>query len=93
MYAYSQIREKKHLLKVLPSNQVDLKEVKFVMGQEKSHLLFPMGCKKERKKEPWAVKTKLGWALSGSFPEHKTVQIATAFAASGNDQLFVQGKS
>ena len=92
-YDCSQIKHNYHHLKVLPNNQVDLRDVKFVLGQDIFHLLFAMDYTKGARNEPWAVKTKLVWTLSGTLPIFEIVQIATAFAASDNDELSKQVKS
>ena len=85
-YDYSKTKRKYHL-QALSNNQFNLKDVKVVINQSSFHLLFPMDFRKGKKNEPWAVKTKLGWTLSGPLPKHEIAQLAIAFAASDNDQL------
>ena len=70
--------------------EFDSKDVKVVIGQDIFQLLFPMDHRKEKKNEPWAVKTKLGWTLSGPLPKNEIAQLATAFATTDNDQLSEQ---
>ena len=91
-YDYSHIKEKYHHLKVLPNNQIELKDVKVVIGKDNFHLLFPVEYRKGKKNEPWAIKTKLGWTLSGPLPKHEIAQIATVLATCDDDQLSDQVK-
>ena len=91
-YDYSHKKEKYHHLKVLPNNQIELKDVKVVIGQDNLHLLFPVGCQKGKKNEPRAIKIKLGWTLSGPLPKHEIAQISTVLATCDNDQLSDQVK-
>ena len=79
-------------MKVLPNNQIELKDVKVVIGQDNFHLLFPVDYRKGKKNEPWAIKTKLGWTLSGPLPKHEIAQIATVLATCDDDQLSDQVK-
>ena len=50
-YDYLRTEQKHHDFKVLPNNQIDLKNVKVVTGQDKYHLLLPMDNRKGRKDE------------------------------------------
>ena len=91
-YDYSHIKEKYHHLTVLPNNQIEIKDVKVVIGQDNIHLLVPVDYRRGKKNEPWAIKTKLGWTLSEPLLKHEIVQIATVLATCDNDQLSDQVK-
>ena len=67
--------------------------MKVVPRQHKFHLLLLVGYRRGRRNDPWAVKTKLGWTLSGPLPKHKIAQIATTFLASDQNQLAEQLKT
>ena len=93
-YDYTDLKRKYSHLDVLPDNNVDLKNVKVVLGQDNYHLLFPVGYRKGKRNEPWAVKTKLGWTLSGPLPKHEVAQVAaTSHVASEDNELGTQLKS
>ena len=75
-------------MKVLSSENFELHDVTFVLGQDISHLLFfPVVYSKSQKtkNERCAEKTNLGWTLSGFLPKHEIAQTATTFSA--RDQL------
>ena len=57
---YNDLKQKYSHLDVLPGDNMDLKQVKVVLVQDNYHLLFPVAYRKGKRKEPWAVKTKLG---------------------------------
>ena len=75
-YDYNDLKRRCSLLDVLPDDILDLKQVKVVLGQDNYHF-FPCCIQERQKKEPWAVKTKLGWSLSGPIPKHEVAQAAS----------------
>ena len=56
-------------LRKLPSQSYNLNEVQVNLGQDCYDIRQPLECKKsDDKTAPWAVKLKIGWALSGPLP-------------------------
>ena len=53
----------------LPNETVSFADVKMILGQDVYHLIRPIEYKCNNKNDPWAVKTQLGWTLSGSLPK------------------------
>ena len=93
-YDYNDLKQKYSLLDVLPDDNMDLKQVKVVLGQDNYHLLFPVAYRKCKRNEPWAVETKLGWTLSGPLPKHEVAQLAaTCHVAAEDDGLGAQIKT
>ena len=93
-YDYNDLKRKYSHLDVLPDNNVDLKNIKMVLGQDNYHLLFPVAYRKGKRNEPWAVKTKLGWTLSGPLLKHEVAQVAaTSHVASEDNELGTQLES
>ena len=94
-YDYHSIKQKYKHLDVLPNAVFDLSKVKVVLGQDNYHLLYPVEYKKGHKNEPWAVRNKLGWTLSGPLPKHEVANVASATShlASEDSELSVQLKS
>ena len=65
--------------------------MKVVLGQDDNHLPFPVEYRRGKRNEPWAVKTKLGWTLSGPLPKHEVTQVvATCHVATKDDRLGAQ---
>ena len=58
-YNYNDLKRKYSHLDVLPDDNMSLKNVKVVLGQDNYHLHFPVEYRKGKRSEPWAVKTKL----------------------------------
>ena len=91
-YDHNDLKPKYSHLDVLPDDNMDLKPVEVVLGQDNYHSLFPVAYKKGERNEPWAV-TKLGWTLSGPLPNHEVAQIAAkSHVAAEDDGLGVQIK-
>ena len=81
-------------LDVLPDNNMDLKQIKMVLGEDNYHLLFAVAYREGKRNEPWVVKTKLGWTVSGPLPKHEVAQLAaTSHAAAEDDGLGAQIKT
>ena len=79
---------------MLSDDNMILKNVKVVLGQDNYHLLFPVEDRKGKCNEPWAVMTKLGWTLSGPLPKHEVAQVAaTCHVAAEDDGLGAQVKT
>ena len=47
-------------------------DVKVILGQDAYHLIRPLEYKSGDRNEPWAVKTSLGWTVSGALPKAET---------------------
>ena len=79
---------------VLPDGNYSLKDVKVILGQECYDLHRPIEYRKpEKSNAPWAIRTKLGWTLSGPLPQKEAKQLAvTAALATVEDQLSEQVK-
>ena len=43
-----------------------MKDVKVILGQDAYHLIRPLEYKSGDRNEAWAVKTSLGWTVSGA---------------------------
>ena len=94
LYNYNDLKRKYSFLDLLPDDNMNLKNVILVLGHDNYHLLFPVEYKKGKRNEPWAVKTKLGWTLSGPLPKHEVAQVAAnCDVAAEDDGLGAQIKS
>ena len=49
-----------------------MKDVKIILGQDVYPSIRPLEYKTGGRNEPWAVKTELGWTLSGPLPKSET---------------------
>ena len=93
-FNYNNMRRKYSHLDVLPDNNMDLKKVKVVLGQDNYHFLFPVVYRTGKRNEPWAIKTKLGWTLSGPQLKHEVPQVAElSHVAAEDDGLGAQMKT
>ena len=70
---------------MLPDDNINLKNVKVVLGQVNYHLLFPVEYRKGKRNEPWAVKFKLGWTLSGPSEKDEVKQVAATCHVAAED--------
>ena len=84
-YDYNDLKRKYSHLEVLPDNNMDLKQVKVVLGQDNYHLLLPVAYRKGKRNEPWAIKTKLGSTLNGPLPKYKVAQLAATRQVAAED--------
>ena len=74
--------------KKLPSQSYNLNEVQVILGQDCYDIHSPSKFKKsDEKTAPWAVKLKIGWAISGPLTsKHAATVATTATAASENKE-------
>ena len=72
-YDFTKMKEKYTYLKNLPDIKVSMKDVKVILGQDAYHLIRPLEYKSGDRNVPWAVKTSLGWTVSGALPKCETV--------------------
>ena len=77
-YDFTKMKEKYTYLKNLPDIKVSMKDVKVILGQDVYHLIRPLEYKSGDRNEPWAVKTSLGWTVSGALPKRETVSLTAS---------------
>ena len=93
-YNLLKLRETYPHLSVLKDSTINLKDVKVIMGQDCYHLHRAIDYRKCGYAKPWAVRTKLGWMLSGPLPQQETAKLATeSLVAAEVDTLADQVKS
>ena len=81
-------------LSVLKDSTINLGEVKVILGQDCYHLHRAIDYRKCGNAKPWAVRTKLGWMLSGPLPQQETAKLATeSFGFADVDPLVDQMKT
>ena len=61
-------RQYPQLTKV-PSNNLNLKDVKVILGTDCLSLTRPLGYQRGQPGEPWAVRCSFGWAVNGPLPK------------------------
>ena len=76
-YNLKKLKETYPHLSVLKDSTINLKDVKVILGQDCYHLHRAIDYRKCGNVKPWAVRTKLGWMLSGPLPQQKTAKFAT----------------
>ena len=76
-YNLKKLKETYPYLSVLKDSTVNLRDVKVILGQDCYHLHRGTEYKQCRKAKPWAVRTKLGWMLSGPLPQQESAKLAT----------------
>ena len=75
-------------LRNLPNQNYNLNEVQVILGQDCYDIHHPFEFKKlEDKTAPWAVKSKIGWALSGPLPAKQAATLATTATSIADDKL------
>ena len=83
-YDFREMKETYAYLNNLPDIKVSMADVKVILGQDAYHLIRPLEYKSGEKNEPWAVKTSLGWTVSGALPKTER----NCMAASCNLSVF-----
>ena len=76
-YDLKKLKETYPHLSVLKDSTVNLKDVKVILGQDCYHLHRATDYRKCGNSKPWAVRTKLGWMLSGPLPQQESAKLAT----------------
>ena len=71
-YNFHKLKIQYEHLTDLPDEIMAMKEVKIILGQDVYPLIRPLEYKTGGRNEPWAVKTELGWTLSGPLPKSET---------------------
>ena len=62
----------------LPDIENSMKDLKVILGQAAYHLIWPLDDKSGEKSQPWAVKTALGWTVSGALPKNETSRLSVS---------------
>ena len=75
-YNLKKLKEEYPRLSVLKDSTINLKDVKVILGQDCYHLHRAIDYRKCGNAKPWAVRTKLGWMLSGPLPQQETAKLA-----------------
>ena len=76
-YNLKKLKETYHHLSVLKDPTINLKDVEVILGRNCHHLHRAIDYRKCGNAKPWAVRTKLGWMLSGPLPQQETAKFAT----------------
>ena len=93
-YNLKKLKEEYPHLSVLKDSTINLKDVKVILGQDCYQLHRAIDYRKCGNAKPWAVRTKLGWKLSGPLPQQETAKLATeSLVAAEVDPLADQVKS
>ena len=75
-------------LRNLPDQSYNLNDVQVILGQDCYDIHHPFEFKKsEDKAASWAVKLKIGWALSGPLPAKQAATLATTATSIADDKL------
>ena len=92
-YNLKKLKETYTRLSVLKDSTINLGELKVILGQDCYHLHRAIEHRKCGNAKPWAVRTKLGWMLSGPLPQHEAAKLATESLVADVDPLADQVKS
>ena len=77
-YDFRKLKEEYQYLSDLPNIKVSMTDVKVIFGQDAYHLIRPLEYKSGERNQPWAVKTALGWTISGALPKKETSNISVS---------------
>ena len=81
-------------LSVLKKSTVNVKDVNVILGQDCYHLHRATEYRRCGNAKSWALRTKLGWMLSGPLPQQETAKLATtSLVAAERDPLADQLKT
>ena len=78
IYDFTKMKENYVYLNNLPDIKVSMADFKVILGQDAYHLIRPLEYKSGGRDEPWAVKTSLGWTISGALPKKETKCMAAS---------------
>ena len=76
-YNLEKLKETYPHLSVLKDSTINLGDVKVILGQDCYHLHRAIDYRKGGNAKPWAVRTKLGYMLSGPLPQRESAKLAT----------------
>ena len=92
-YDFRKLKEEYKNLSDLPNIRLSMTDVKVILGQDAYHLIRPQEYKSGEGNQPWAVKTALGWTISGALPKKEASNLTVSFFLSvASDQLAIQMK-
>ena len=74
-YNLKKLKETYPHLSILKDSIINLGDVKVILGQDCYHLHRAIDYRKCGNAKPWAVRTKLGWMLSGPLPQQETAKL------------------
>ena len=77
-YDFQTLKQKYDYLSDLPDIEISMKDVKVILGQDAYHLIRPLEYKSGEKSQPWAVRTALGWTVSGALPMKETSHLSVS---------------
>ena len=77
-YDFRNLKEEYNYLSDLPNKRVSMTDVKVILGQDAYHLIRPLEYKSGERNQPWAVKTALGWTISGALPKKETSNLSVS---------------
>ena len=78
-------------LKNLSDKSYNLSQVRVILGQDCYDMHHPKEFKRSNvKSAPWAVKSKLGWALSGPLPAKQAATLSSTAVSVTEDKLAAQ---
>ena len=94
-YNLKKLKEIYPHLSVLKDSTINLKDVKAILSQDCCYYLQrAIDYRKCGNAKPWAMRTKLGWMLSGPLPQQQTAKLATeSLVAAEVDPLVDQVKT
>ena len=72
VYDFTKLKKIYSYLNKLPDIKVSMADVKAILGHDAYHLIRRLEYKSGDRNEPWAVKTSLGWTVSGELPKTET---------------------
>ena len=77
-YDFRKLKEEYQYLYDLPNIKVSMTDVKVIFGQDAYHLIRPLEYKSGERNQPWAVKTALGWTISGALPKKEASNLSVS---------------
>ena len=77
-YDFRKLKEEYNYLSDLPNIRVSMTDVKVILGQDAYHLIRPLEYKSGERNQPWAVKTALGWTISGALPKKEASNLSVS---------------
>ena len=83
-----ELKDRYSHLRNLPNQSYNLNDVQVILGQDCYDIHHPFKFKKsEDRAAPWAVKSNIGWALSGPLPAKQAATLATTATSIADDKL------
>ena len=83
-----ELKDRYSHLRNLPNQSYNLNDVQVILGPHCYDIHHPFKFKKsEDRNASWAMKSKIGWALSGPLPAKKAATLATTATSIADDKL------